>query len=1048
MWNLDRQARVVATLVATAGLVLVASGDGGCLQAADPAPPRAGDTAADPAADAARDTDGLPDTAGPATAAGLAFFESRIRPVLVEHCQECHAAAAAGTAGRPPRGGLRLDSRAGVLAGGDSGSVIDFERPDRSLLVQALRYDGFEMPPSGRLPDRVADDFVAWIRLGAPDPRVLPPEGTGDHAARGPAQPTIDVEAGRSFWAFRPLASSTPPEVRDGDWPLTDTDRFILAGLEARGLAPVADAERSAWLRRVTFDLVGLPPTPEELAAFAADESPAAHVRVVDRLLAAGEFGERWGRHWLDVARFAESSGGGRSMVFPEAWRYRDWVIDAFNVDLPYDRFVVAQIAGDLLPAESTDEAAANLVATGYLVLGATNYEEQDKKALEMDVVDEQLDTIGRGLLGMTLGCARCHDHKFDPVPTSDYYAMAGIFRSTSLLVHDNVSRWKERPLPLDPATAAAVAAHEADLAAAKARLAAAKSALAGIDPSGAGPAVVAAGDLPGIVLDDGQARRVGEWVASQYTKRYIGAGYLHDGNAGKGAKTLTFQPEFTAAGLHEVRLAYTANDNRATNVPVSLLTLDGEIDLVVNMRRPPPIDGRFVSLGTFRFDGSNQWFVMVSNEGTDGYVIVDAVQFLPVAEVPATASTDPAVATDAARTDAVAAARADVARLEREVKDVAARAPRVPRAMAVEDVDSPIDQPLLVRGNVHTPGRVVPRGVLRVATLGAAPAMPADSSGRLELARWITAAEHPLTARVWVNRVWTKLFGAGLVRTVDNFGSTGETPSHPELLDFLARRFMEDGWSTKALIRSLVLSRAYRLAAVDDPAGAAIDPENRLLWRMHRRRLDAESLRDAILSVAGTLELGTPLPKVDRAGSPPTGSARGGPGITDPKVLGAAGSDAPSEYGYQFTDTRRSVYTPAFRNRRLELFEAFDGADPNAVAGERTVSTVAPQALYLLNSPFIMAQSRAAAERLLAATPGDGTPSETTRTADAAGSDAARLEAAFLATLARPPRAGEREAVLRSLSAATADADRDPVADWARVFQALFGCVDFRSLD
>ena len=931
-------------------------------------------------------------------AAGIAFFESRIRPVLVEHCQECHA-----TDSKPPKGGLRLDSRAGILAGGDSGPAIDLEDPEGSLIVQALRHDGFEMPPAGRLPSRVADDFVAWIRSGAVDPRPVPAGGP-------PAAATVDVEAGRSFWSFRPLADPSMPAVRAAAWPLAETDRFILARLEAAGLEPAADADRATWLRRVTFDLVGLPPTPAEIEAFVADDSPTSHARVVDRLLESPRFGERWGRHWLDVARFAESSGGGRSMVFPEAWRYRDWVIDAFNTDLPFDRFVVAQLAGDLLPAESPAEGAAQLVATGYLVLGATNYEEQDKKMLEMDVVDEQLDTLGKGLLGMTLGCARCHDHKFDPVPTSDYYALAGILRSTDLLVHENVSRWKERPLPVDAATAAAVAAHEADLAAAKARLAAAKQALIAIHPVAGGGGVLPLAALPGIVLDDLQAKQVGNWTASQHTKTYIGAGYLHDGNDGKGDKTLTFQPEFPGPGTYEVRLAYSPNDNRATNVPVSLLTFDGEVDRVVDMRKPPPIDGRFMSLGTFRFDGTNQWFVMVSNEGTDGYVVVDAVQFLPVDATPqadVTVQADVAVQAGAARQ-----AKAEVARLEKEIKALAGRAPKVPRAMAVEDGESPIDLPIMIRGNVHNPGPVAPRGVLRVATLGEPPAMPADSSGRLELARWIASADNPLTARVWVNRVWAKLFGAGIVRTVDNFGTTGEAPTHPELLDFLARRFVADGWSTKALVRSLVLSRVYRLAVADDPRAAAADPENRLLSHMHRRRLDAESIRDAILQVSGTLDL-----------------TAGEPGIADPNVLGGVGSDRPTEYGYQFTDTRRSVYTPAFRNRRLELFDAFDAADPNAVSGARATSTVAPQALYLLNSPFVMDQAELAAEKLLAAGPPD---------------EPARVDAAFLAAVGRRPRPAERDAVLASLTAA----GDERLAGWQRVFQALYGCIDFRTLE
>jgi len=592
-------------------------------------------------------------------AAGISFFESRIRPVLVEHCQECHAAGA-----RPVRGGLRLDSRDGILAGGDSGPAVDLDDPAGSLIVAALRHDGLEMPPAGRLPARVADDFVDWIRMGAPDPRPAPAGGRA-------AAPTIDVDAGRSFWAFRPIADPPVPTVRDAAWPLVAADRFVLAALEPRGLAPVGDADRVTWLRRVTFDLVGLPPTPQEIEAFVADAAPDAHARVVDRLLATPHFGERWGRHWLDVARFAESSGGGRSLVFPEAWRYRDWVIDAFNADMPFDRFVVAQLAGDLLPAAGPGDAAANLVATGYLALGATNYEEQDKRVLEMDVVDEQLDTLGKGLLGMTIGCARCHDHKFDPIPTGDYYALAGILRSTDLLIHGNVSRWKERPLPPDPETAAAVARHDNRVADVGTRLEAARRTLAAADPTAHDePQALPVAALAGIVLDDTQARQVGEWTASQRTKRFIGAGYLHDGNADKGRKTVTFQPEFPGPGLYEVRLAYSANDNRATNVPVSLLTFDGEVDRVVDMRKPPPLDGRFVSLGTFRFDATNQWFVMVSNEGTDGYVIVDAVQFLPVGADGAVAG--PPVMDPEARRDTVVAARAEVERLEREAAALA----------------------------------------------------------------------------------------------------------------------------------------------------------------------------------------------------------------------------------------------------------------------------------------------------------------------------------------------------------------------------------------
>ena len=925
-------------------------------------------------------------------AAATEFFEARIRPVLVEHCLRCH--------GEEAKGGLRLDSRAAMRVGGESGPAVVPGKPEESLVVKALAHDGLEMPPDGRLSERVAADFADWIRDGAFDPR--------DAATTVAVPAAIDVEAGRSFWAFRPPVASSPPAVADTAWPWCDIDRFVLAGLEARGLVPAADADRATWLRRVTFDLVGLPPTIAELDAFLADSGPDPFAAVVDRLLASPRFGERWGRHWLDVARYAESSGGGRSVVFKEAWRYRDYVVAAFNADMPFDRFIVAQIAGDLLPHESPAAEHDHLVATGYLLLGAHNYEEQDKRALEMDVADEQIEAIGRGLLGMTLACARCHDHKFDPIPTSDYYALAGILRSTDVLVHDNVSRWTERQLPLDPDVAAAVAAHTVELAAAREALAAAKRSLESLDPTAGGPIPVAA--LAGIVIDDTAAQRVGDWTASTSVTTYVGDGYIHDGDAGKGRKTVTFQPRLPAAGRYEVRLGYTPGGNRSAAVPVSLLSLDGNADRTVDMKTPPPIDGRFISLGTFRFDDSDQWFVRVSNEGTTGHVIVDCVQFLPLDGTEAPAAEAPPAAAGA-----IAAAKAEVDRLTKQVAEIGKRAPAVPRAMAVADAAEIGDAAVRIRGNVHARGDVVPRGVISVATTGAAPPMPSDASGRRELADWIAHADNPLTSRVWVNRVWAHCFGAGLVRTVDTFGAAGEPPSHPELLDTLALRFTAEGWSTKRLLRAIVLSHVYRQSCGWNPRAAEIDPDNRLLWRAHRRRLDAEALRDAVMQVSGQLDL--------RAG---------GPGIDDPSVLEKAGGDVPTEYGYRFTDRRRSVYTPAFRNRRHELFEAFDGADPNAVTGSRNESTVAPQALFVLNGPFLMDAARAAAERTLSRP---------------AARDGERLDVAFREAVGRPPSTGEREAALATLGVSEDDPAKR-LAAWERIHQALFGSIDFRHLD
>ena len=951
---------------------------------------------------------------------GIEFFEAKIRPVLVEKCYSCHSADA-----KALRGGLLLDTKQGVLTGGDSGPSIEPGKPNESLLIQALKFEGFEMPPSGKLPAQVITDFEHWVRIGAPDPRT---------SMTAVAKKGIDLEAGRKFWSFAPIARPQVPNVSDKHWATSDIDRFILAKLEAKRLHPVADADRGIWLRRVTFDLIGLPPSPAEIDAFLADKSPNAFSAVVDRLLASPQFGERWGRHWLDVARFAESSGGGRSMVFKEAWRYRDYVIDSFNADKPFDRFVSEQIAGDLLPHETSDVEREHLVATSYLVLGATNYEEQDKRVLEMDVADEQIETIGKGLLGMTIGCARCHDHKFDPIPTSDYYALAGIFRSTSMLIHENVSKWTERPLPMTPEVEAAVSKHEAAVAELKAKLVAAEKLAKKLAPSRlakSGP--IAASELPGIVIDDTQAKRVGEWSTSRHVKQYVGEGYLTDDDLGKGEKTLTFQPEFDKTGLYDVRLSYVALGNRAESVPVSLLTLDGEIDLKINMRAEPPIDGRFLSLGKYRFDASNQWFVMISNEGTEGFVTVDCVQFVPIDEAAEPGPTNVADGKASKEdrnankpvSDEAARAAAEVVKLEREMKSLTAAAPDVPKTMAVDDAETIEDCKICIRGNAHNRGAVVPRGVLQVATVGQAPAMPKDGSGRRELAAWIADPENPLTSRVYVNRIWHHLFGSGLVRTVDNFGTTGEAPTHPELLDYLARRFTDHHWSTKRLIREIVLSRTYRLSTAHDKQAAAADPENRLLWRMNRRRLDAEALRDAMLTVSGKLDL-----------------TAGGPGVIDPSVLKGVGTVTPTEYTYEFTDVRRSVYTPAFRNRTLELFEAFDFADPNTVAGKRNVSTVAPQALYLLNSPFVMDQAAAAAARLLSEEPSTN--------------DGARVERAFREALGRKPTDGEKAAVLAALVRDSKNADQSNEASstdgrqaaWERVFQALFGCVDFRYLE
>ena len=912
-------------------------------------------------------------------AAGIEFFEKKIRPLFVQHCYECHSES------KKVKGGLQLDSRSGWTKGGDSGPAIVPGNLDESLLIEAVRYDGdFQMPPKGKLPGSAIRDLEEWVKRGAPDPR------TGKPAAS--AATTIDLEAGRQFWSYRPIARPEVPAVQHAAWPRSDIDRFILAALEAKNLKPSPEADRTTLVRRLYFDLIGLPPTPEQIDAFVADESPNAYEELVDRLLASPQFGERWGRHWLDVVRYAESLTL-RGFVFKEAWRYRDYVIDTFNADRPFDQFLREQVAGDLLPAGSLEDRQRQVIATTFLVLGNNNLEEQDKQQLVMDVVDEQLDVIGRGLLAQTITCARCHDHKFDPIPTKDYYALAGILKNSRSLEHANVSKWLEVPLPVEPEREAVYKAHDETVADLQGKIKSLKQALAKADAAKGqtGPAVLAAADLPGVIVDDSQAKKVGNWKASQFNKRYIGDGYIHDEDREKGQKTLTFLPELPKAGRYEVRLAYNGGESRSATVPVTVFSADGEKTITVNQKDVPPIDGRFISLGQFRFELNGQGFVIVSNEDTQGHVIADAVQFLPIE--------------DAATSDAKAVAKAspadsqsgdEIKQLEKQLKDLQASGPKRPMAMTVLEEKDIADTYIHVRGSVHNKGETVPRGFLQVATPAEAPQVSAKQSGRKELAEWMTSPDNPLPARVMANRVWHWLMGAGLVRTTDNFGTTGERPSHPELLDHLATRFMDSRWSTKQLIREIVCSQTYRQVSATSPAGQAADPENRLLWRMNRRRLDAECLRDAILSADRTLVLD-----------------QGGPSYPD---------DLAADYGFVYTGLRRSVYAPVFRNALPELFEAFDFADPSLVSGARTTSTVAPQALFLMNHPFVIEHARTAAKRLQTDVTSDGE----------------RIRLAYRRILGREPTDGERDVALRFLM--TGDDTALP-----QLVQSLFASIDFR---
>lgn len=938
----------------------------------------------------------------PADPKGLAFFETKIRPILTEHCLSCHSTEAA--AQNRLSGGLFLDSREGWTKGGDSGPAIVPGKPDASLLLKSVLYDGdINMPPKGKLPAAAIRDISQWIRMGAPDPR----KGT----APTKKQTGLSIEAGKSFWSYQPIVRPNLPIVQNPAWAQNDIDRFILKGLEAKGLATAPDADKQTLIRRVYFDLTGLPPSPEAIQDFVGDTDPKAYEKLVDRLMGSHAFAERWTRHWLDISRYADSVTL-RGLIYTEAWRYRDYVMESIQNNIPLNQIIREQIAGDLLPASNDAVRTRNLIATTYLTLGNSNLEEQDKQQLRMDVVDEMLDVIGKGLLGQTITCARCHDHKFDPIPTSDYYALAGILRNAKALEEDNVSKWVEVPLPIKPDLAKAIALHDAEVAKLQKKIQLLKGNTTARDNKGNG--IIPLGSLPGIVVDDAMAKKVGMWQHSTFSGNYIGSGYVHDQNSEKGKKTLTFAPDLPANGLYEVRLAYSPGSSRSKSVTVTIFAAGGEKTLAIDMTKPGPIDGRFVSLGEHRFEKTGQSFVILSNEDTTGHVTADAVQFLPLEgntsareTVP---STKPSPNSETPSTNDLANKQQTIKDLEKELRKLKSSAPKRPMAMSVVEEKKIEDARIHIRGLVSNPGQVVPRGVLQVANAVPTKPYPKDQSGRLQLADWIVAPANPLTPRVMSNRIWTWLMGQGIVRTVDNFGTTGEAPTHPELLDFLASEFLDQGWSLKPLVRQIVLSRTYRLSSSAPESRTRTDPENRLWGRAQRKRLDAEEIRDAMLVIAGNLD---PQPG----------------GFLFPETLAA-------DYGFTSESNRRSIYLPAFRNALPEIFEVFDFADTSMVTGKRTESTVAPQALFMLNSPFPAKQATLAAKRDI----GDLPKAKITE----------RIQKAYLKTFGRNPTASEIQIAERFLNKAvhSPDPTKSSSQGLEALYHALFASADFRMLN
>ncbi|MEM8666414.1 MAG: DUF1553 domain-containing protein [Planctomycetota bacterium] len=912
------------------------------------------------------------------------FFESRIRPVLIEHCYECHSADSGD-----PGGSLRLDTPVGMTTGGDSGPAIEPGNVEGSLLVSAMRYESSEMPPEGRLPDDVIEHFEKWIAAGAKDPR-------GNHEDALPDRQEIDLQEGREFWAFQPIKAVEPP-VADHPFSNGLVDRFLYRRMRDAGLSPAPQADPLTRLRRLSFDLTGLPPSPELQQSWLENPTRRHWSQIVDQMLASPGFAEHWARHWMDVVRYADSNGSDFNATHHEAWRYRQYLIDSFASDRPVDEMIRQQVAGDLLAADSDQERYDNVVASTFLMIGTKMLSERDKDKLTLDVVDEQIDTVGRAFLGLTLGCARCHDHKFDPVPTEDYYALAGIFKSTVTLKGESqkyVSTWNRVPLPTSQAHRDAVAQHRNAVASLEKWIKQAEKELKALQSN-------PSSSHAGIVVDDRSAKKTGKWKDSTYSKDFVGEGYVHDDNTNKGKATIEFSTRLPKSGVYEVRVSHSPGSSRAARVPVTIVTATGEEQHEFDQRKVQ-IKPMWTSLGEFEFSSDQDAIVRLSNAGTSGYVIADAIQFLSD-DLP---SSPPA-------TNELEEAKQNVRAFKQQLTELkAAEPPPLPVAMAPTDRTTGEigDSAVHIRGEVRNLGDPVQRGFLQVCGSGSASIRQPEGSGRLELADWLTDPDHPLTSRVFVNRVWMHLFGEGLVRTVDNFGFQGERPTHPELLDTLASQFVRKGWQLKPLIRDIVHSHAYNQVSDYDTNAIAIDPENRLLWRMHRRRLSAESIRDAMIFATGRLDR---QPRFDPM------KGRG--------VL-VSSNNANSKANFDdVSQTCRSVYLPVVRSYVPALLSALDSANPDLIVGKRPTTNVPAQALVLINSPEVARWAEQTSQRILRERK----------------LFASRLNLAFEICLHREPNAEDVEIAKRFFQDATQDTE-----SWNQYVAGLFASTEFRLLD
>jgi mono/diheme cytochrome c family protein len=841
------------------------------------------------------------------TAAQTQFFENKIRPIFANHCYKCHNAAEGQS-----KGGLTLDTKDGLLSGGNSGPGLIAGNPDKSLIIEAVRYQNTElqMPPKGQKlsPQQVAD-LEQWVKMGAPDPR------TGS-TAKG------EWKGGGDHWAFKPVVKPSVPAVPDKTWVANPIDAFILAKQDPKGLKPSPPASRQELIRRVYFDLIGLPPTPEEVKAFVEDTSPNAFEKIVDRLLKSHHYGERWGRYWLDVARYSDTKGDprrGDPPTFPYAWTYRDYVIQSFNDDKPYDQFILEQLAADQLPAAKTNPGL--LAALGFVTLG-------DRfDGNENEIINDRIDTTTKAFLALTVACARCHDHKFDPIPTADYYSLRGVFNSTREPREKPLIREAKDPVKYEEYKTARSKIEAEYIAFRNRELDKFQEDFLGKSTAYL-VTILSPGNQRQNLMRDHKLTR----ETLQHWERIVRSAKAGDP---------IFGPWFEFRRLRENEFAAKSKDvatkvlqNKDPKNPLNRHVAAAFRIAPRNMQEVAAIYGRLFATADQAWQASVKAYEDRAKAGRAGNPPsrLGDLQMEALRTVAFTYGSNQNMEPEEAFRRLLPQRvqnqeegfRSRLARLEMDHDGAPAR------AMAIEDKPRAEDSPIFVRGEPGNRGKVVPRQFLEVFS-GPNRKPFQYGSGRLELARAIADKNNPITARVMVNRIWLHHFGEGIVNTPDDFGTMAEQPTHPELVDYLASYFMENGWSQKKLHKLILMSNTWRQSSADNPRHAQIDPDNRLLWRANIRRLDFEPLRDSVLHIGGILDL--------RPGGKPDD-------LTDQ------------------TNTRRSIYGYIDRANVPEVMNHFDFATPSMATGKRYQTIVPQQALFLMNSPLVVEQARRAVTR------------------------------------------------------------------------------------